>query len=404
MEGMMESRFKNDGKLITQIKNAYGRRRPSLIFLAISYALWASVTLRWIMEFIEQGHPLTALVSAILLLYGLLLGLEPLFTFQYPLRGHLYLLIQLVLTVVALLLFYELDFFAILLMPLAGQAAFIFPRRTAAAWVIIFLAANFLGQIHQFGWPGSLPFVFLYAAGILFVFAFSLITLNAEASRRRSEALLAELQTYAGQAEALAIAQERNRLARELHDSVTQTLYGLTLQAEAANRKLADGQLEAVADYLGFFRESAQQTLLETRLLIFELRPPILDEAGLTIALQTRLEAVESRSGLDYQLDLVEVERLPSQVETGLYRIALEALNNILKHARASHVNLSLQQNGERIRLEIRDDGVGFDSETLPPHGYGLQGMRERAEQLGGSFNLRSEPKVGTTIIVETPI
>ena len=133
MKGMMESLFNKDRNLITRIKNAYGRRRPSLIFLIISYALWASVTLRWIMEFIEQDHPLSVLVSAILLLYGLLLGLEPLFTYQYPLRGHLYLLIQLALIGVALLLYYELDFFAILLMPLAGQAAFIFPRRTAVA-------------------------------------------------------------------------------------------------------------------------------------------------------------------------------------------------------------------------------------------------------------------------------
>lgn len=404
MKGMMEKLATQATTLITLLKIAYGRRRPSLIFLAISYALWASVTLRWIMEFIEQAHPLTALVSGILLLYGLLLGLEPLLTYQSPLRGHLYLLIQLALVVVALLLYFELDFFALLLMPLAGQAVFLFPRRTAIAWGIIFLAVNALGQIHQFGWPGSLPFMFLYAAGIIFVAAFSLSTLSAEASRRRSEALLAELQTYAGQAEALAIAQERNRLARELHDSVAQTLYGLTLQAEAANRKLAAGQLEAVADYLNFFRDSAQQTLAETRLLIFELRPPILDEVGLTAALQARLEAVESRSGLDYELDLAEVERLPSQVETGLYRIALEALNNILKHAQASRVNLSLQQNGERIRLEIKDDGVGFDPEARLPHGYGLQGMRERAEQLGGSFKLQSKPQGETMITVEVPI
>ncbi len=404
MKGMMENPVKQDTKLITYIKNAYARRRPSLIFLVISYALWASVTLRWIMEFIEQEHPLTVLVSGILLLYGLMLGLEPLFTYQSPLRGHLYLLIQLALIVAALLLYFELDFFAILLLPLAGQATFIFPRRTAAAWGAIFLVTNFLGQIHQFGWPGGLPFMFLYAAGILFVVAFSLITLSAEASRRRSEALLSELQTYAGQAEALAIAQERNRLARELHDSVAQTLYGLTLQAEAANRKLAAGQLAAVADYLNFFRDSAQQTLLETRLLIFELRPPILDEVGLTAALRTRLEAVESRSGLDYQLDLAEVERLPSQVETGLYRITQEALNNILKHAQASQVSLSLQRNGELVRLEIRDDGVGFDPEARMLRGYGLQGMRERAEQLGGSFSLQSMPQGGTTIIVEAPI
>jgi signal transduction histidine kinase len=356
------------------------------------------------MEFIEQEHPMTVLVSGILLLYGLLLGLEPLITYGSPLRGHLYLLIQLALVLTALLYYFELDFFAILLMPLAGQAAFIFPRRTSTVWVIIFLAANIFGQIHQFGWPGALPFMFLYTAGILFVFAFSQITLSAEASRRSSEALLAELQTYAGQAEALAIAQERNRLARELHDSVAQTLYGLALQAEAAARKLAAGQLEAVADYLTFFRESAQQTLLEARLLIFELRPPILDEVGLTAALRIRIDAVESRSGLDYQLDLAEVERLPSPVETGLYRIALEALNNILKHAQASRFILSLQQNEDWIRLEIKDDGVGFDLEARMAHGYGMQGMRERAEQLGGSFNLQSKPEGGTTIIVVVPI
>ncbi len=407
----METKKHYNTKLITQIKNAYIHRRHTLLFLMISYALWASVTLRWIMEFIEQAHPLTALVSGILLGYGLLLGVEPLITHQSAWRGHIYLLIQLVLIIVALLLYFELDFFAILLMPLAGQATFIFPRRTAALWGVIFLAANLLGQIHQFGWPGGLPFMFLYAAGILFVVAFSLITLGANKSRRRSETLLSELQTahkllqsFAGQAEALAIAQERNRLARELHDSVAQTLYGLTLQAEAAARKLAAGQLDKVADDLTFFRDSAQHTLQETRLLIFELRPPILDEVGLMAALQTRLDAVESRSGLVYQLDFAELDQLPSNLETGLYRITQEALNNILKHAQARQVTISLTQNGARIRLKIRDDGCGFDPTAKRQKGYGLQSMRERAEQIGGTFILQSKPQDGTTIIVEAPI
>jgi len=268
----------------------------------------------------------------------------------------------------------------------------------------ILLVANALGQFHQFGWPDSLSFMFLYAAGILFVFAFSIMTISAEASQRHSEELLAQLQTYAGQAEELAIAQERNRLARELHDSVAQTLYGMTLQAEAATRKLAAGQYEAVANYLKFFRDSTQQTLLETRLLIFELRPPILDEVGLIAALRSRFEAVESRSNLDYQLDFAGVETLPSLVETGLYRITLEALNNIQKHAHASKVNLSIQQFSKQVRLEIRDNGVGFDIDTRVSQGYGLQGMRERAEQLGGSFDLQSKPNDGTSIIVEVPI
>ena len=389
--------------MIAYIKNAYGRRRPSLIFLLISYALWAAVTLRWIMVFRQTNHPSTTLVSSLLLLYGVLLAVEPLITYQSALRSHLYLIIQLILVAVALLFHFELDFFGLLLMPLAGQATFLFPRRTATVWGILLLIVNIIGQIHQFGWPDGLSFMFLYAAGIIFVVAFSLNTLNADASRRRTETLLAELQTYTGQAEALAIAQERNRMARELHDSVAQTLYGLTLQTEAATRKLANGQLEAVADYLQFFRDSTHQTLQETRLLIFELRPPILDEVGLTAALQTRLNAVESRSGLHYQLDFAEV-RLPSSVETGLYRIAQEALNNILKHAQASQIRLAMQPTKAGVRLEIQDDGLGFDPDATLPQGYGLQGMRERAEQLGGILRVKSQPNKGTSIIVEVSL
>jgi signal transduction histidine kinase len=134
---------------------------------------------------------------------------------------------------------------------------------------------------------------------------------NASDARRRSEQLLAELQeahqqlqTYAGQAEELAIANERTRLARDLHDSVAQTLYGLTLQAEAASRKMAAGQDEAVQAHLQAIREDARQTLQETRLLIFELRPPILEEAGLAAAIKARIDTVEARGGTAVHLDL----------------------------------------------------------------------------------------------------
>ncbi|MDX1689098.1 MAG: sensor histidine kinase, partial [Candidatus Promineifilaceae bacterium] len=305
----------------------------------------------------------------------------------------------------------ELDFFAILLLPLAGQATFLFPRRTAAAWIVVLMLANVVGQLHQFGWPGSLSFIFLYTAAILFVAAFSLITIRSQNARRRSEALLAELQdvhrqlqVYAGQAEELAVVQERNRLARELHDSVAQTLYGLTLQSEAATRKLAAGQLDQVADDLRFFQTSAQQTLQETRLLIFELRPPILDEVGLAAALRARVEAVERRSGVAVRLDLDEITDLPSAVENALYRIAQEALNNVLKHAAAERVNLSLSCSQKTVCLTMVDDGRGFDPETVGQRGYGLGTMRERAEQVGGILMLSSVPGEGTKLTVEVPL
>jgi signal transduction histidine kinase len=233
--------------------------------------------------------------------------------------------------------------------------------------------------------------------------------LRTNEARIKSDQLFEELQqahdqqqNNAGQAEELATAKERNRLARELHDSVAQTLYGLTLQAEAAARKLKTGQADEVAEYLREIRDSAQQTLQETRLLIFELRPPILEQEGLASAIRTRLESVESRSGLKAQIQLQNVGQLPAQVEAGLYGVSNETLNNILKHAHATEVKVSLKKEADKIILEIQDNGVGFDVYSFGAQsGMGLSGMKERAEHFGGDLQIQSGTN-GTTIRVET--
>lgn len=387
-------------------------RQAPLLFLVVSYLIWAAVTLRWVGEYIEQRHPLTPLITAMLVLFGLLLGLEPLITRGVPWRAHLYLLFQTGLVLVAALFYYELDFFALLYLPLAGQAMFLFPRRTALTWVSILVAVTFVGQWIQFGGWGGLPFFLLYSAGLVFVAAFSSLMLQAESARRHSEQLLDELQAahqqlqeYAGQAEELATAKERNRLARELHDSVAQTLYGLTLQSEAASRKLAAGDIQAVEAYLQGFRTSARQTLQETRRLIFELRPPVLEQDGLIAALLARLEAVESRSGLRVQMDLPESVQLTPQQEDALYAIAMEALNNTLKHAQAQAVRLSLHKAPGEIRLVIADDGAGFEPQDPASHsGMGLRSLHERTAQIGGNVSLHSAPGEGTTLEVKVPV
>lgn len=388
------------------------RRPRALIFLMISYLLWVSVSIRWVTEFIEANHPLTWLVSGMLVLYGILMGLEPWITRGSPWRAHLYLAFQTGLVMVAMLFYYELDFFAILLLPLCGQAVLIFPSRAASIWVIIFVLANIVGQIHQFGWPQGMSFIVLYIGALVFVAAFSFLTVEAEAARQKSEELLGELQEahkqlqeYAGQTEELAIAKERNRLARELHDSVAQTLYGLTLQSEAAARKLAAGQTKAAEGYMRDIRQSALQTLQETRLLIFELRPPILEEEGLAAALRARLEAVEARSGLKTHIHVADIGRLPPHIEVGLYRLAQEALNNTLKHAQASQVSISLTRVEGKAILEVADNGIGFDPLLAESQGgMGLRGMRERAEQLGAKLLIESAPEAGTKVKVEASL
>lgn len=380
-------------------------------FLLISFCLWGAVSLRWITEFIEQQHPLTWAISLILLIFGAAMGLEPLLTRGSSLRAHLYLAVQMILVFVGSLFFYELDFFAMLYIVLCGQAAYLLSRRGSLIWTGILVVATVVAQIIQFGIPIAFSFILLYVAGIIFVSAFVRLVLQANAARQRSEQLLAELQTahqklqtYANQAEELAIANERTRLARDLHDSVAQTLYGLTLQAEAANRKLTAGQTEAVHSYLDAIQEDAKQTLQETRLLIFELRPPILESSGLAAALQARLDTVEARSGLAMRLNLQDVGRLAPTVETGLYRIAQEALNNAARYAHAAELQVQLEQKDGHILLAVADDGVGFDPTAVPPGSVGLQGMAERVAQLNGRLTIDSAPGKGTKIQVEVPL
>jgi signal transduction histidine kinase len=200
-----------------------------------------------------------------------------------------------------------------------------------------------------------------------------------------------------------AVLEERQRLARELHDSVTQALYGISLYAEAADRALVDGQPEPAATNLRELRETAQEALGEMRLLIYELRPPLLEEYGLAAALRARLKAVETRAGLVTEFVGEGDERLAPEIEQELYRLAQEALNNVLKHAHAQHVRVRLAIGPGSSLLEIADDGVGFEPSFRGGEGLGLPGMRERAQRLSGELRVESSPGAGTRVQVDVP-
>jgi signal transduction histidine kinase len=204
------------------------------------------------------------------------------------------------------------------------------------------------------------------------------------------------------QAQLLAVIKERNRLARDLHDSVMQALYGVTLYAEAAARQLGSGQVVTAGEHLREIRDTAQESLREMRLLIFELRPPILRRDGLVAALRARLEAVESRVGLETELQIRGYGRLSLETEEGLYRVAQEALNNALKHAQARSVRVYLVRDDGLVTLEVVDDGRGFDlASTRTRGGLGLRGMEERAARLGGRLVVDTAPEQGTRVRME---
>ncbi len=207
------------------------------------------------------------------------------------------------------------------------------------------------------------------------------------------------------QAKHVAVLEERQRLARDLHDSVTQSLYGLNLYAEAAAGHLAIGQLDQVRQHLNDIQKTAQESLTEIRLLIYELRPPVLEQEGLVVALQNRLYSVENRAELKSSLKSNLEERLPLVVEEGLFRIAVEALNNTLKHANAKKIEISILQDKQTVTMEISDNGQGFDPKTACREGcLGILSMRERASVQDWDFNLDSSPGVGTRIRVEVKL
>jgi signal transduction histidine kinase len=207
------------------------------------------------------------------------------------------------------------------------------------------------------------------------------------------------------QQEKMAVLEERQRLARDLHDSVTQSVYGVSVLAEATARKMDAGQTQAAGEHLRELRQAALKALREMRHLVFELHPPDVEKLGLVATLRARLAAVESRAGLATELYCQGVDDLPILVAEDLYRIAQEAFANSVRHARASKIQLRLSRDDGDVVLEILDDGLGFDLVSgRSKGGLGLQGMEERARSMGGRLTIHTEPGEGTRIRVRVPL
>lgn len=202
-----------------------------------------------------------------------------------------------------------------------------------------------------------------------------------------------------------AVLEERNRLARELHDSVTQQLFSMTLTSQAARAHLEKNPQRAAAQ-LERLQETASAALTEMRALIFQLRPQVLGDQSLVSALKQHVALLSRREGLRVELSATGDERLARGFEQTLYRIIQEALNNVVKHARASIVRVLLEFASDRIRVSVADNGQGFDVNAPPKLGerhLGLISMRERAAEVGGTLHLHSTPGEGTEVVVMVP-
>lgn len=195
------------------------------------------------------------------------------------------------------------------------------------------------------------------------------------------------------------IIQERQRLARDLHDSVTQLLYSQSLLGEAGRNYLHSGMYDQASTCLNELVQTAHQALKEMRLMIYDLRPSILKEEGFIGALNSRLSTVEKRAGVNASLIEHVSRKLKPAEEEGLYRIVQEALNNSLKHSNATEIEIEFTADEQGIELLVRDNGIGFDPSHKGP-GVGLDSMRERVSALGGSLSIESKPEGGSCVRV----
>jgi signal transduction histidine kinase len=184
---------------------------------------------------------------------------------------------------------------------------------------------------------------------------------------------------------------------------VTQALFSMGLTARALEL-LMDRDPDAARQKLAELRELQKDALAEMRTLIFELRPQGLETDGLAQALRNHAAAVQGRTGLSVSVEVEHEERLPLDVEEALYRIAQEALHNVVKHANAEQARISLKRVGGDLRLQIEDDGIGFDPGLVPRGHLGLVGMRQRAERIGGELDIGPRPAGGSKVRVTVPL
>jgi signal transduction histidine kinase len=252
------------------------------------------------------------------------------------------------------------------------------------------------------GPPWLMVLALVFVRCLLFILVGVLVVRLMEGQRAQREALSqanARLARYASTLEQLAVSRERNRLARELHDTLAHSLSAVAVQLEAVNALWESEPLQA-RTMLEQSLTTTRQGLDEARRAIRALRSAPLEDLGLVLAVANLAEAVATRAGLELELRVPEgVEGLAPAVEQAFYRVAEEALANVVRHAQAHHIALRLEQSGPRLSLTVSDDGRGFNPSDVVLEGhYGLRGIRERAEMVGGKLEILSRPGQGTML------
>jgi signal transduction histidine kinase len=303
---------------------------------------------------------------------------------------------------------------AFLAFPLFFLELHVLPARFAVPLVAVTFLLSVWSTTSHLGFEvGSIlgPFI---SAGVAVIIGLGYRAMAVESRERQSLILdlLATREELAAASREAGTLAERERIAREIHDTVAQGLSSIQMLLHAAERDIHD---DAVRDKLRLARETAADNLQETRRFIRELTPPALDEQTLPGALRRLASATNeqaaqagSRTRISFSLSGHPVA-LPMSIEATLLRIAQGSLSNVVKHADAARAELTLSYLGDEVALDVVDNGVGFDPAGLEPEGpdaasFGLRAIRQRAERLGGTADVESSPGGGTALSVRIPV
>jgi len=326
--------------------------------------------------------------------------------------AHLFLIVETAATAGLMYLSDNWSLYTVLFFILSMQAALLFPPRLALAWIAGFVAISAIFGLVKWGWPGGLMTLPLYGGGYILLAVLAHAMASAETARRKSQELVEELQAahekmqeYAGRIEELAVVEERNRLAREMHDTLGHRLTVAAVQLEGAQR-LIEADPGRAAQMVGTVREQVREALSELRQTVAALRAPLEADLSLPHALARLATHFEQATGITVHQVLPRAEELPDLPDThrlAVYRAAQEALTNIQRHAEAGQVWLVLAGDGGAVTLLVSDDGKGI-SLSGDQAGFGLHGLRERAAQLGGEMHVEPRRGGGTQVSFRVPV
>lgn len=300
-----------------------------------------------------------------------------------------------VLTILLLLRSDANDAFNFLFYILTVHATVVLQARTAAVWIAGFFVIASAVVILSRGLEGVYA-VFFYLAAFVVCGIFGHTVQQTELTSERNERLVEELKATQQKLQELAVLEERNRLARDLHDSVKQQVFAISMQLSAARTALSESD-KAYASVIEAER-LAQQAGAELTTLIGALRPPRLERTSLHEAVKEHVSEWSRQNKIEIQLSVDTIDSTSVQEEQALFRVLQEALSNVARHSQASEAAITLKSDNENILLMVEDNGVGYDTERITK-GIGLDSMKERLAAVDGRLEVVSLPSQGTRVI-----